>query len=437
MIWLSLVLTITFTLYIYYLVINFYLKLRKVRGKGSLIYFNGNGKHSRLKRVLSIMLIILMGSGINFSIFNISNRLAFFKLDLSGSAKWITTNGQKFLYIEADNAYDLGYHTGNKLSKEIVKMKFLIFISAPSFGLTYSEVESLCKKYLPFIPEKYKEEMLGISEGATAGSGILISFTDVLVQSVFFEVLYGQVVPYSLTIKRTLGCTAFGSINSNGSVIIGQNMDLTKTFEGVQSFVLHKLANNPLVFTYRLGGCPALPMGKNEFGLTIIVNLVQTRVVAPIMIPTFVLIREGLAKENTVEGFNSIISPNNKSSYSRNLIIADENKILAIQSLPENQTINFPTSTIVHSNTFKELHWQDSLIDPIYSKERQIYAENLLETAYNNTELTNAELLDILRDQPEICRNEKGFLGIGTLAFMTTKSFGLGNPNGKIGKIPI
>jgi len=380
---------------------------------------------------------MLLGGGINFSVSNISNRIAFFKPDISGLSKWITSNGQKYLYIKADSSFDLGFHTGYRLSNEIVKMKNLISISSPSFGLKYLEVENLCKKYLPFIPEKYDQEMKGISEGATSSSGIIISFTDILVQSVFFEALYGRVIPKSLVIEETLGCTAFGSLNSDGTVIIGQNMDLTKTFEGVQSFVLHKLKEDPFVFTYRLGGCPALPMGKNEYGVTVIVNLVQTNIVAPIMTPTFVLIREGLASENTIEGFKNAIFPNNKSSYSRNFIIADDNNLVAVQSLPENQTLTYPSTTVVHSNTFNELLWQETLIDPSYSIDRQLYAENLLENVYNGNELTNEELLNILRDQPRICRNEKGIFGIGTLAFMTTKSFGLGNPNGKIGVIPI
>jgi len=420
----------------YYYILVLYSKQTKYQGRGFLINFNIKGKHSRFKKVFSLILIVLIGGGINFGFTNLSNRIAFFKPVISGSSKWMTTNGQKYLYIKADSSFDLGFHTGYRLSNEIVKMKNLILISTPSFGLKYSEVEKLCKSYLPFIPEKYKQEMRGISEGATSGSGILIGFTDILVQSVFFEVLYGQVIPNSLTIKETLGCTAFGSLNDDGTVVIGQNMDLTKTFESVQSFVLHKLKDDPLVFTYRLGGCPALPMGKNEYGLTVIVNLVQTNIVAPTMTPTFVLIREGLASENTIEGFKNTIFPNNKSSYSRNFIIGNESNLIAVQSLPENQAITYPSTTVVQSNTFKEPLWQDTLIDPIYSKDRQIYAENLIESVYNNNELTNEELLDILRDQPRICRNEKGIFGTGTLAFMTTKSFGLGNPNGKIGAIP-
>ena len=118
-------------------------------------------------------------------------------------------------------------------------------------------------------------------------------------------------------------------------------------------------------------------------------------------------------------------------------IIANKSNLIALQSLPENQTVTYPSTIVVQSNTFREPLWQDTLIDPMYSKDRQIYAENLIDSVYNNNELTNEELLDILRDQPVICRNEKGIFGTGTLAFMTTKSFGLGNPNGKIGVTPI
>jgi hypothetical protein len=436
LIWLSLVLSFILTFGIYYLIIFFYKK--KIKRKGSIwLRLEKKIKRKRLNKALFVALIIFMGSSIHFACYNASNRIAFSNLSLSGQSHWVNNNGQKYLYIEADNHYDLGYHTGYHLSTEIVKMKYLIQIYTMMIGIEYSNFKNQCLDYLSYIPEEYKQEMQGIGDGATAGGGFFISFTDIVIQSVFYEVLYGRIAPSKLSVHSTLGCTALGARNFNGSIIIGQTIDLVKPFEWIQSFVLHKLKGEPLVFTYRIGGCPALPMGRNEYGLTLITNLVQTKITAPITKPTFVVVREGLAKNRTIESFYSTLLNNNNSAYSRNFIIANNTNILAIQSLPENHTSFIPISTIVQSNTFINPYWQNYLIDSNYSKHRQVFAEDLMTLAYNNIELTNLELLDILRSQPIICRDESGLIGMKTVAFMTMKSFGLGTPNGNIAKIPI
>jgi hypothetical protein len=436
LIWLSLILTFIFTFGIYYL-IGFF-SIRKIKNYGSIwLKLERNIKHKKLRKIWFILLVLLLGSSILFVSYNISNRIAFFKFDISGNSEWVNSNGQKYLYIEADNNYDLGYHTGFQLSSEVLKMRFLIDLYVPMLGIPYSEFESLCLDYMSHIPERYKQEIQGISDGATAGVGFYISFNDILVQSLFFEVVYGRINPSKLSMNEALGCTAFGSRNSDGSVIIGQNMDLLKPFSWIQSFVLHRLKGKPLVFTYRLGGCPALPMGKNEYGLTLITNLVQTNIEAPVTEPTFVVVREGLANNKTVEDLYKTLVYDNRSAYGRNLIIANNAEILSVQALPENHTIQIPTTTIVQSNTYINPYWQKYLIDLNYSKDRQALAENLLSIAYDNNELTNSELLNILKNQPVICRDESELFGTQTVAFMTLNSFGLGNANGKVGIIPL
>lgn len=435
--WLSNILTLILTTSSYFLIYLLYLKYFKKRGKLFWKRIKFNKKHRTLNTIFGLGIILCLCSSLALFCFNISHRFAYLNLGISGESKWIYSNGQKYLQINAENNYDLGYHTGFHLSSEVFKMRFLLSISESSFGVSYSEMISLSEQYLPYIPQKYIEEMQGISDGATVGSGFPISFTDVLVQNVIFEILYGQINPLSESIDFTLGCTTFGSKNNDSTIIVGQNMDLVKPFSWVQSFILHKVGDNPYIFTYRIGGCLALPMGKNEYGVTITTNLVQTRLVAPIMTPTFVLIREGLENMYNIEDVYKNMFPENKSAYSRNFIIANTTSLLTVESLPENQTLIYPNSTVVHSNTYTNPNWQNYLVDPQYSKDRQVYAENLLNLAYNDNKINNDELLTILKDSPTICRDEQDFIGMSTVAFMTFYSFGLGNPNGHIGIIPI
>ncbi len=437
MFWLSNILTLILITSSYCLIYLFYVKYFKKKGKLFWKRIKYNKKNPKLNTIFGVGIVFCLCSSLALLCFNISYRIGYLNLGITGESKWIYSNGQRYLQINAETNYDLGYHTGFHLSSEIFKMRFLLSISEGSFGVSYSQMISLSEQYLPYIPQKYIEEMYGISDGATAGSGFPISFTDILVQNVIFEILYGQINPLSESIDSPLGCTTFGSKNNDSTIIVGQNMDLVKPFSWVQSFILHKVGDNPYVFTYRIGGCLALPMGKNEYGVTITTNLVQTRLIAPIMTPTFVLIREVLESIYNIDDIYEIMFPENRSAYSRNFIIANTTSLLTVESLPENQTLIYPISTVVHSNTYTNPNWQIFLVDPQYSKDRQAYAENLLNLAYNDNKIVNDELLTILKDAPTICREEQGFIGMSTVAFMTSYSFGLGNPNGHIGIMPI
>jgi len=371
--------------------------------------------------------------GIIFVFYNISNRIAFYR-QVSGKAEWRVSNGQRYLYVEADTHYDLGYNTGKALSYEIVKAKYLLIATGLVYGLSYLKMESMSKDYLDYIPNKYQREIEGMKDGATAGSGFSITFSDILIQTLFFEIIYGRFNPTS---SAPFGCTDLGAKNNDNSIIIRQNVDIAKPFSLIHSFVLHKLNDDPLVFTYRLGGSLGFPTGKNEHGLNIVMNLVQTKIQAPLTTPIFVSVREGLANCKNVDDFYGILFPENESPYSLNFLLADDTDIIALQALPNNISLLYPATTIVQSNTYRDPLWQDNLVDKDYSKDRQEYAEDLIEEAYNDNHIKNKELLKILSDQPIICRNEEGIVGMKTIAFFTSESFGLGNSNGNIGSNPI
>ncbi|OLS13305.1 MAG: hypothetical protein RBG13Loki_3088 [Promethearchaeota archaeon CR_4] len=66
-----------------------------------------------------------------------------------------------------------------------------------------------------------------------------------------------------------------------------------------------------------------------------------------------------------------------------------------------------------------------------------MYAEGILAGNFTDGQLSEEELLSILRDAPIICRDEEGMMGTKTVAFMTRHIFGIGMPSGTIGIIPI
>jgi hypothetical protein len=129
--------------------------------------------------------------------------------------------------------------------------------------------------------------------------------------------------------------------------------------------------------------------------------------------------------------------PESKSPFGLNYIIADDQKIIAIQALPDQISKSHLNSSKVHSNTYLNDTWKKELLEPDYSEERQRYSEDVLQDAYQDKTVTNKELLSILGDKPIICRKEEGLFGAQSLAFFSTSSFGCGTTNQNVGKIPI
>lgn len=438
MLWLSILLTILIISAIVFLIFLYRKKKCAESEIGICTKLKFKGKHIRLKRFFAILLIILIGAWILLGSGYIANHIAYIR-PVSGYWEWQESNGQKYLYVEADNSYDLGYHTGVAMASDIVKMKLVLNAFALFMGSNIWEMEQVSNQYIEYIPEWYIQELQGMADGASFSSGTWISFTDTLVQAVFIEAMYGRIIPlHENPIEpHQVGCTDFGAVNNNGSITIGQTWDFSILFSWTHQFVLHKLPGKPLVFTYRMGACPALPLGKNEYGLTLVMNLVMTDAIAPIMTPTFVYIREGLENNVTAEDLCKTLLPDNKSSYSHNFLMADNDTLIAVQCLPENVTKKVNPPTIVQSNTYSDLYWQQYLVHPEYSKQRQQYAEIQIASNYTDGDLTEQELLAMMGDNPIICRPFQGLTESFTIAFMTKTHFGIGTVNDLIGVIPI
>ena len=432
MIFITIIITISFSSG-FLLLMNLYFN-----NKGSSLkrilkaQFKFTRKLIKTKKILSLLGIYLLLGGVIFTFYNISNRIAFSRVH-SGYSEWRDSNGESYLYINADNYYDLGYHTGKGLAINIALMKYELMISSLMFGIDYFSMIEIAKTYLEYIPEKYLMELYGISEGATAGSGLHLSFDDILVQSMFLETIYGQVLPDNIV---SFGCTAFGTVNNNNISLIGQNIDLIKPMGLCGGFVLHKFRDDPLVFSYRIGAC-TIPMGKNEHNIVVNINLVQLNIISERSIPFFVLARDAFSQSKTIEECYNIFFQNNTLPYGCNLLIAQNNKLLAIQSLPNEVNSYYPNSTVVHSNTYLNESWQSKLANPSYSKERQEYAEIILHSAFEDNLLTDSELLALLGNKPIICRDEGGITGDGTVAFLTSNYFGIGTVHESLGLIPI
>jgi hypothetical protein len=302
---------------------------------------------------------------------------------------------------------------------------------------------------LEFIPEDYILEMQGIAEGATSASGWLITFSDILLQNVFFDLYYGHYLPEHNDITPAIGCTSFAAENLNGSTTIGQNFDISPEIanDGLfpsLSFVHTNLTGQNEIFSFRIGGMLSLPMAKTST-LSVVVNVISTNIKALPGIPVTVRIRSALEKSLTPLEFTEEVFNNKNQTLSYNIIVSNESELMVIQSHPLDYVINL-NETSVQSNRFFNDDWNSLYLnDYNYSLNRQLYAEFLFEESFNDGIFTEQELINILGTRSENGDEDVGLNNAilrkntlsSTVAFLTSNYFGIGNVNDGLGEIPL
>ena len=357
--------------------------------------------------------------------------------------EWCESNKQNYLYVEAEDRYSLGVGVGRGLVNQITstkKMFDLMFLNirnaqiGSEFDLEI--IDSLIKGYEAFIPDEDKEEIKGIWKGYCQESGENVPYKDILLQTLIINIIY-QLMSRMTTSITFEGCTNFGIVNPNGTTTHGQNYDADGRMTSCNAFVRHKLPNEPEVFLFRSGADLGTACGKNSAGVCMTVSVIDSNQTAPIMIPRGILVRRAMKCETAAEAAKAMVDEKGRSPFSYNLVISDNKIVIGTQSIPTEQRITYVKKLLVQSNQYDYYDWEKYLKKPYYSKRRQIHSETLLENIFKRYgKVDNEDLLEILRDEPFICRKAEND-GIGTtVLFLTRESFGLGNAKGSVGDIP-
>lgn len=357
--------------------------------------------------------------------------------------EWRESNKQNYLYVEAEDRYSLGFGVGRGMVNQITTTKktfdlmFSSIRNAPVESAFNPEImDSLINGYKAFIPDEDKEEIKGIWKGYCQESGENVAYKDILMNTLMINIIY-QLLSRMTTSITFEGCTNFGIVNPNGTTTHGQNYDADGRMINGNAFVHHKLPNEPEVFLFRSGADLGTACGKNSAGVCMTVSVIDSNETAPIMTPRGVLVRRAMKCETAAEAAKAIVDEKGRSPFSYNLVISDNKIVIGTQSIPTEQRITYVKKLLVQSNQYDYYDWEKYLKRPYYSKRRQIYSENLLENIFKRYgKVDNEDLLEILRDEPVICRKAKND-GIGTtVLFLTRESFGLGNAKGSVGNMP-
>jgi hypothetical protein len=355
-----------------------------------------------------------------------------------GYSKWKYSNGQNYLEVYGADYYTLGYLEGTELSKQILSFRNrigLINIKYMLKAFTYKKLIKLARNYEPFIPQIYIDEMHGIADAI-----LELEYEDILLQNCFLDIFYGFLLPkYSndkILRQFEVGCTSLGAITPKGP-ITAQNFDFPLFLKSSAAFVHFKTPQKNEIFSLRLGAQLSLPMGMNSDGLSIRVNVVKSKPKGLITLPNTIKARIALERFDNIEELSNFLI-NYGSTSSGNLLISDNSKLIAMEVVPKGFIREDINNTVVRSNTFISNLIQNYLINKNYSKKRQNYTEKLLREIYEakNGNMTNSDFLGILAKDPIICR--LNIFKPMTLAFITEKYFGLGNPkHNNYGIIPI
>lgn len=358
------------------------------------------------------------------------------------SAEWHESNGQKYLDIHASDYYSLGLMEGSELGAKIRALKLIIktiAVKTRQAEYTYKHFLDMAREYEDSIPDEflrdsdkigtYIDEIQGMADSLKG-----ISFEDIFLQNCFIDIVYGELIPFGARIPQDydFGCTSMGIYypspdkESPPLVLIGQNYDFNVTFKPTLSFVLHKVAHHPRIFSLRMGGMLSIPTGLNELGLYSCVNVVKSNVSANYTIPSGIISRIVFTFGKDVESaYNLVYQQPASNGY--NLMLRDPSKIIACETLPLEHNRYDIKSWFATSNTFIDEKFQQHLVLPEYSKERQKLAEKLLEESYQNH--PNFKTIPrLLSKKPIICRTPVNVAESRTLAFLTNDYFGIGNP---------
>ncbi len=358
-------------------------------------------------------------------------------------AEWIRSNGEPYLYVQADNYYTLGYLEGQNLAFQTAWMKFMIMLQAEQIGLPYEVAIYYALDYLDYFPEEYILEMQGIADGIDVVQipfmgkvyEITIDFLDVLAQNCFWDVYYGKIIPmlsgYPQPPLIVAGCTAIGS-NTGKKAILGQTFDISLLMQPTASWVYTKIQGKK-VFSFRTGSMLAMG-GVNKYGVAISVNLLEVLNLGCVGKPISVIYRSALENAKNVEEAKNIIL-NNDFTLGWNYIIRDTRHIIAIETIPNSYSIEIigRGGYTFDANVYENPYFKAFMIYPTNYVERYNRVSELCQT-YSQDGLDFNDLSEIYSD-PLIARSytSPDPLGVGTAGsfFVDAKNkvyFSLGNP---------
>jgi hypothetical protein len=208
--------------------------------------------------------------------------------------------GKRFMHLEG-NGYQMGYQHGYLLAPSVQRMTsedFVMAVLAGYLNMTGDALKSALGDVVVDvlmaafrsaamglegnIPAEYLDELRGIRDGAAA-AGYAVSYNDLMVLNVAFDVLLGVAYPI---VSPILGITnafaphmcdgfvTYGSGTTDGRTIMGRNFMFTDAFIHEEALLVeYKPASGNRFVAPTIPGWAGLVSGMNTSGIGIGVDM--------------------------------------------------------------------------------------------------------------------------------------------------------------------
>lgn len=336
----------------------------------------------------------------------------------------------RLLRVQADDRYLLGYLKARTIGDEMIAYMETVDSEVTDYAgaLLRMRAKKKSRYYWEAIDGPYRDEILGITHGLR-DEGYNVKASDVLFAFTWRELVYVTLavkigpIYYTLFYKEDHpeedlgGCSSFGMLNADGSVIIAQTIDSPPQSKGFGNYYFEEQTiigeeNTTTMSSY--AGLFGWDMGWNDNGVCVVINNMFTSEYGkePRLPYTF-RGREALrVSGDAYEYVDSWISEG--SPNAQNFIVTDcDGNLLRLERSREEyhitdvkadglsgtywEDIGMLTST----NTFVTDEMKHLILFPDVCTGRQPTADRVsMERAADGT-ITLDEMIDILAYQPE------------------------------------
>lgn len=241
--------------------------------------------------------------------------------------------------------YEMGRQHGALLSKEISEL-YEAYVRqgiVKSEGWKESDLIEVGRHYDRFIPERFREEMRGISDGSH------LSYDQILVMNTFADALLG---------KTPRACSAFAVRTSDG-LLVGRNLDWVNYGIAHRTGVVFLIQPNSQhsFLSVAWPGMVGVITGMNDQGITISLNLAYAGDLTSEATPALFRLRGTLETQATLKGAidDEIREPRTMAS---NLLIASgkENDAVALElSGQQHAVVQMQQGHVVTTNYYQLL----------------------------------------------------------------------------------
>jgi hypothetical protein len=340
-------------------------------------------------------------------------------------------NGKaKMLEVKASDHYTMGYLKARTIGDEMIAYMDTVDREVADYAgkLLMYRVKKKSRYYWDAMTDESRDEVIGVYHGLL-DEGYEIKAADVLFSYVWRELVYVTLavkigpIYYKFFYKgkhkdeELGGCSAFGALNPDGSVIMGQTIDSPPQSKGFENYYFEEqeiLGEGVTVTTSSYAGLFGWTMGWNSEGVCVVINNMFTSEYAkePRLPYTFAG-REALRVSSSApEYINFWIE--NKSPNAQNYMVCDlEGNLMLIERSREEyvvwdvkkeglsgtywEEIGMLTST----NTFVADELKDLILFPDVCTGRQPTADMVAKKYMADGSLNKGEMIEILAYQPE------------------------------------